>query len=214
LASRGAHPLFDQPSVLADFGYWAKAPHWQPDEAAALSLGFDPKYVNPGTIKPYLEVSSDAYEVDRRSMLIFRALDTGDLARPFRPAEFVRWADRINLELPFELRDAVTQMAALAKPSGNDDGDLRQENERLKRELEQCKMANRDPHPRELRSLQRMVAAMAYSKYGFDPAAARNSAITQIVTDIQLIGQDLDKDTVLTHLRRAFRDLEISLPIV
>jgi hypothetical protein len=212
LASRGAHPLFVQPDVQADFGYWAKAAHWRPDEAAALSLGFEPKYVNPGTIKPYLEVSSDACEVDRRSMLISRALDKGELAQQFSPADFVRWADRINLELPMKLLDAVTQMAALAKPSGNDDGDLRQEIDRLERELEQCKAANRDTHPRERRSLQIMLASMAYHKYGFDPAAARSPAITLIISDIQLIGQNLDKDTVLTHLRRAFDELDISLP--
>jgi hypothetical protein len=210
LASRGAHPVFGQPGVRADFGYWAKAAHWRPDEAAALSLGFEPKYVNPGTIKPYLEVSSDACEVERRSMLISRALDTGELALQFSPADFVRWADRINLKLPKKLREAVTQMAALAKPSGNDGGDLRQEIDQLKRELEQCKAANRETHPRERRSLQIMLAGMAYGKYGFHPAAARNPAITQIVTDIQLIGQNLDKDTVLTHLRCAFDDLDIS----
>lgn len=212
MASRGAHPLFGQPDVQADFGYWAKAAHWRPDEAAALSLGFEPKYVNPGTIKPYLEVSSEACEVDRRSMLISRALDTGELAHQFSPADFVRWADRINLELPMKLLEAVTQMVALAKLSGNDDGDLREENERLKRELEQYKIANRDPHPRERRSLQIILAAVAYSKYGFDPAADRNSAIARIMSDIQLIGQNLDRDTVLTHLRRAFDDLDISLP--
>jgi hypothetical protein len=170
LASRGAHPVFGQPDVRADFGYWAKAAHWRPDEAAALSLGFDPKYVNPGTLKPYLEVSSDAREVDRRSMLISRALDKGELGLQFSPADFVRWADRINLELPMKLREAVTQMAALAKSSGNDDGNLREENDRLKRELEQCKMANRDPHPRERRSLQIMLAGMATVSTGSIPS--------------------------------------------
>ena len=174
-----------------------------------MSLGFDPKYVNPGTIKPHLGVWREASEIDSRLTLISRALDTGDLVLPISPADFVRWADRINLKLPIKMRRAV---GALAKPSDNDDGALRQENDRLKKELDHYKIADRDTHPRELRSLQIILAAVAHCKYGFDPAADRNSATARIVNDIQLIGQNLDKDTVLTHLRRAFRDLEIPLP--
>ena len=56
-----------------------------------------------------------------------------------------------------------------------------------------------------------MVAGMAAGQYGFNPSAERSSATKAIVDDIELLGLSIDKDTVLTHLRGAFRDLDIKL---
>jgi hypothetical protein len=205
------HPLFGQSSAQADLGYWAKVARWDPDEAAALSLGYAPQYVNTRTIKPYLQTSPDADEFDRRLILIVRALDVGLLKRQFGPADFITWADRISLELPKALRDAVAAIGASDKTLHDEIDELRKQNERLKIELDQCKAANEEPHPRERRSFQIIVAGMAWSRYGFNPSAERNSATKAIVDDIALLGRSIDKDTVLTHLRGAFRDLGIKL---
>jgi hypothetical protein len=208
---RHRHPLFGQSSAQADLGYWAKVAHWSPDEAAALSLGYAPRFVNPSTVKPYLHTSPEAEEFDLRSMLIRRALDTGALKQRFSPAEFITWADRISVELPKELRDAVATIGASDKTSHEEADELRKQNALLKTELEQCKAANKDPHPRERRSIQIMVAGMASGRYGFKPSAERSLATKAIVDDIALLGLSIDKDTVLTHLRGAFRDLGIKL---
>ena len=56
-----------------------------------------------------------------------------------------------------------------------------------------------------------MVAGMASRQYGYRPNAERNSATKAIVDDIERLGLSIDKDTVLTHLRAAFRELEIEL---
>jgi hypothetical protein len=208
---RHRHPLFGQSSAQADLGYWAKVAHWNPDEAAALSLGYAPRFVNPSTVKPYLQTSPEAEELDRRSMLICRALDTDVLKQRFSPADFITWADRIRLEVPKELRDAVAIIGAADKTSHDEADELRKQNALLKIELEQCKAANKDPHPRERRSLQIMVVGMASGQYGFNPRAERSLATKAIVDDIERLGLSIDKDTVLTHLRCAFRDLDVKL---
>ena len=204
---RRRHPLFGQSSAQADLGYWAKVAHWNPDEAAALSLGYAPRFVNPNTVKPYLQTSPEAEEFDLRSMLIRRALDTDALKQQFSPTDFITWADRICLELPKELRDAVETIGASDKTSHEEADELRKQNALLKIELEQCKAANKDPHPRERRSLQIMVAGMASGRYGFNPSAERSLATKVIVDDIERLGLSIDKDTVLTHLRAAFREI-------
>ena len=181
-------------------------------EAAALSLGYDPRLVNADTIKPFRETWSDAKAFEQRLVLISRAIEIGPLGPQFSPFDFVGWAARIKLDLPRELRDAVAELASVANASDNELDQLRQENAQIKIRLAQFEVANKDPHPRERTSLQKMVAAMAYAKYGFDPRAPKNPATKKIVTDIGLLGQSIDEDTVLTHLRTAFRDLDIALP--
>lgn len=212
MASRARHSLFNHPDARADAGYWGKMAFWQPAEAAALSLGYEPTVVNLDTIKLYQATGSQAKAFAQRLMLIFRAVEKGTLGPQFSPPDFVDWAARIRLDLPRELRDAVAALAPVVQASDNDLGQLRQEIARLEIELAQYKIANKDPHPRERTSLQKMVAAMAYAKYGFDPRAPKNPATKKIVTDIGLLGQSIDEDTVLTHLRTAFRDLDIALP--
>ena len=178
-----------------------KLAHWHPDEAAALSLGYAPRFVNPDTVKPYFESSSEAQEFDRRLMLISRAVETGTLKHQFSPAEFVAWADRINLELPKGLTVAIAKICTSHNVPSDEVNALREQNALLKLELDQCKAATKDPHPRERRSLQSMVAGMAVARYGFNPNADRNSATKAIVDDIERLGLSIDKDTVLTHLR-------------
>ena len=212
MASRARHSLFDHPDARADPGHWARVAYWHPAEAAALSLGYEPKFVNSDTIKPYVETRSEAKAFYRRLIVVSRAVDKGTLGRFFSPSDFVDWAKRIKIELPRELRDAVAELAPLPNVPDIELGQLRQEIAELKIELAQCKKANNDPHPREKRSLQIMAAVMAHTNYGFDPDAQKNPALKKIVTDIELLGQSLHADTVLTHLRSAFRDQDIALP--
>lgn len=205
------HPFFGHACVKADFGYWAKVPYWTPDEAAALSLTYLPRFVNSDTVKPFLETEPEAAEYARRMVLILRAIDINGLKQQFSPAEFIYWAESLGLRLPRQLRTAVAAVRGAGGASQNEAEELRRQNELLKTELQQCRAANKEPHVRERRSLQTMIAAMSAGRYGFKPISQRNSATSEIVSDIELLGLSLDKDTVLSHLRRAFADLDISL---
>jgi hypothetical protein len=156
------------------------------------------------TVKPHLDSSFKALEFGRRSMLISRAVDTSELMRQFSPPEFVAWADGKNLKLPKKLQEAVARVRGVNK--------IPCEVDELRRQLEECKAACKDTHPRELQSLLRILAGMAAGRYNFNPKADRTSATKAIVDDIERLGLSIDKDTVLKYLRRAFNDLEIDLP--
>lgn len=208
---RQRHPLFDQSDARANFDDWVKTDRWRPEEAAAISLGFEPRYINTDTVKPYLKSSLDADAFDRRLLNVTRAIEKGTLPVLFGPIEFFRWATGNELQLPAALVEAITRLLSLRQPEAPELAALRVEIANLKRELERATTADRDLRPRERRSFQVMIAGMA-TKYGFDPNADRNSAVANIVGDIQLIGLSIDKDTVLTHLRSAHSDLEIQLP--
>lgn len=208
---RQRHPLFGQSDARANFDDWVKTDRWRPDEAAAIWLGFEPRYINPDTVKPYLKSSLDADAFDRRLMLVTRAIEKGTLPVLFGPIEFFRWATGNDVQLPAALVEAIKKLPSARQPETPEHSALRAENEKLKRELEAAKTAGRDLRPRERKSFQTMIAGMA-TKYGFNPNADRNSAVANIVLDIELLGLSIDKNTVLTQLRKAYRDQEIQLP--
>jgi hypothetical protein len=122
---RHRHPLFDRSETRADLGFWAKVSYWSPDEAAALSLGYAPEFVNSSTVKPYLGASNRADEFGRRLMLVSRAVEAGLLKPLFSPCDFVNWADGIAIPLPNEFRNAVATIGALFKRSENETAELR-----------------------------------------------------------------------------------------
>ena len=211
MSQRKPHPLFDQSEARVDIDHWIRTDVWRTDEAAAISLGFEPRFVNTETLKPYLQSSQQAEDFDRRLMKIVRAIEKGTLTELFGPIEFFRWATGNDLQLPPDMVEAITTLPSLRQPEPPELEALRVENEILKRELETSKAANRDLRPRELRSLQIMVAAMA-KKFGFDPNASRTSAVAEIVRAAELIGCSIDPHTVLTHLLNAYRDQGIQRP--
>lgn len=56
---------------------------------------------------------------------------------------------------------------------------------------------------RQNASLHKMLIAMAIDKYGFKPAAPRNSAPAAIAGACERRGVPVDQETVLAHLRNA-----------
>jgi hypothetical protein len=100
--------FFHRPYARADFEHWSKAAHWTLDEAIALSFGKAPERVTWETVKPYLQVSSFAFQYQRRRDLAIRALAWKQLFDPCLPGIFLAWAKRNDLAIPPELETAVT----------------------------------------------------------------------------------------------------------
>ena len=142
-------------------------------------------------------------------MLISRALAVNALEQRLSPANFIAWADCFRIQLPAALREAVATITPWDKPAHRDLEELRKQNEVLRGELEQFKAANKDLKAKERRSLQILVATMAWRHYDYIPNSARNLATKLIVDDASLLGLSIDKDTVLNHLRQAFSDLGV-----
>jgi hypothetical protein len=95
--------FFNHPSSQADFSYWILMPHWQPEEAVALSMGKEPRMVTEKTLKDNLSRrlnrSVFAQEFFKRKTHIRRAQDIGDLGKHIDPTSFRNWTKRHNWNL-------------------------------------------------------------------------------------------------------------------
>ena len=52
-----------------------------------------------------------------------------------------------------------------------------------------------------------MLGGMALAKYGYDPKAARNPAVTAIVADLDAAGVHVDADTVRKWIKEAAENM-------
>jgi len=103
----------------ADFEHWMRVALWNADEAVALSLGREPDArFGWGYVSQLLEISEFARAYERRRLLVYRAIQAGDLPNQMRPDQFMRWAAALKLEVPDALGPASTarQLPARAHP--------------------------------------------------------------------------------------------------
>lgn len=105
--SREALFFFNDVSADARFEYWTELSLWEPEEAAALSLGKDPKIINRKQLKKKLgSIYNNSLFVSNyieRVELISRAVKVGSIKSPINPAAFLSWAEDTGLEIPAEL---------------------------------------------------------------------------------------------------------------
>jgi hypothetical protein len=107
--------FFNQPSSKPDFSYWIYMPHWQPEEAVALSMGKEPRIVTEKTLKDNLSSrlnhSAFAREFLKRKEHIRRAQDIGDLDKHIDPTSFSNWASNHDWELDDGCKAALKMCA-------------------------------------------------------------------------------------------------------
>jgi hypothetical protein len=188
--------FFHKPSANADFDFWSKAAYWTLDEAVALSFGKDPKKVYWDGIKSLVERSSFIQGYGKVRELANRAKAAGLLKEPTLPLAFVLWAKKNDLAFPEQLEKNVTAQAqkgavpaahAVASPK------LPTPAKDKKDELK----------TREKDTLLKLVIGMAVEGYRYDPKAAKNTAVADIVSDLNKLGLSLDADTVRRWLKEA-----------
>ena len=175
--------FFNRPEARANYAFWGVAPYWTTEEAAALSFGKEPKRVNGQIIRSLPgELSVFIGEYIRRLELVSRAVEVGQLSDPITPRAFARWAKKISIEIPDELRDQVSS-TGLTQQSA--------------REMERI-------------SLLKIILGMAIAKYEYKPGADRNTATGKnrgsITSDLQIQGLDLDPDTIRGYLKKAVEE--------
>ena len=96
----------------ADFTHWLRAALWNADEAIDLSLGKEPDIrFGWNHVSRVLQISEFARAYEKRRLLIYRAIQAGDLPNPMRPERFMRWADTLALSVPKELTLAPAPQA-------------------------------------------------------------------------------------------------------
>jgi hypothetical protein len=95
--------IWNQPCAAMNIAHWARAPIWTLDEATALSLGKDPRWVNWQVVGPHMGESPFAEAYGLRRDLLMRAKAVGELNDPDHPTRFLFWLKRASLPLSDEL---------------------------------------------------------------------------------------------------------------
>ncbi len=102
--------IFNQPRADADIEHWSRMSLWTLDEAIALSLGKDPRLVSWDNVRSSVQISSFAARYSARRDIILRAKQAGQLWEQTIPGVFIAWADRMNVDLPSPLVDAIKRL--------------------------------------------------------------------------------------------------------
>jgi hypothetical protein len=187
--------FFNRPGAGADFVHWSRAAYWSIHEGVALLLGKAPDVVNWESVRDYAEVSPFAREYAKLRDLALRAQESGQLALRTEPSTFFDWAKRTGIEYPSELEEQVmsttraTRAEAVTEPpQAPPQNVVSKEKPLLTRERD---------------TVLKMLGGMAVMKYGYDPKAVRNTAISAIVDDLDAAGVHVDTDTVRKWIREA-----------
>lgn len=212
-----------------DFGYWAKLPYWNIEEAVALVLGRDPKYANRKGVQPYLNVSWGARQYEQTLVIAERAVGMQQLTNGTIPGPFLAWAKRYDISVPAELEAAVTKYGGfIGDWKTLYDQALAQRDAALERENKLADMIETAKHqvadltsqlstraalaatgskprkeadPREVDTLRKLCIGLAIGGYGYNPADRRSTKVPEIVSDLERLGVMVSDDTVRKHLK-------------
>ena len=176
----------------------ARLAYWSIDEGVALLLGKTPDIVHWETVRDYADVSPFVRRYAQIRDLALRARESGQLALRTEPRVFLEWAKRTGIAYSCELDEHVrstavgTQTAAIIDPAETRHEAVTKEKPLLTRERD---------------TVLKMLGGMALGKYGYDPKATRNTAITAIGDDLDAAGVHVDADTIRKWMREAADNL-------
>lgn len=156
--------------------------------------------------------------------LVMRASEVGLLSLPLiSPTKFIEWLKHIRFPVPQRLEAALrenggniddwkTAFERLQRDSEAERAAAADEIAKLKAELEntlQQPETRQSEHPKAVKSMQKILLAVAVKKYHFK-TDKRNSAASNITSHIQELGMNLDEDTVRKILQKSAEDLEFN----
>lgn len=172
---------------IADFVYWARQAFFSVDELTCLSIGFDPrqeiaKRIDAITAKdPHFQYQSVKFLIERHQLLT-RQFNPNGYEKRVRPADFLRWVDRMEFEVHPDF------LALLRKYHGP----------------EQQRSPSR-PLPkqdrREIDTIAQLFTAMAIDQLGYNPRSARSSVPREIGELASEMGLSISDDTVRKFLK-------------
>lgn len=227
--TREGDELFTNNSYELDRIYWLRLAWWSLEEAVAISLGRDPRYVNWLTVEKYTNASEHAYQYALRRETIFRAKDAGHLLDPTLAGHFLTWVLRVNLpcsvdhyELPPHtplympslepgvqpdpMQTDPNLMSLLSETQARNE-ELKATNQQLERELTAAQERREVSAPARS-ALMKLVYAMAKEKYGYNPNASRSSTTSKIRDDLNFVGLDMDPKRIREYLEMAAKEVQ------
>lgn len=215
-AAREAAYRYNLPADAATYSYWSKASYWTLNEAIMLARGRRPEAFDERTMQQNVQISAFAGEFARWKELARRAVAMRQLHDPVVPSIFLAWAQRV--ELPVEpalvatveatgvqIADGQSIAETRAKTIETYISTVAQLTEMVERltsaRNEKGEPAQKDVSTRERDSLLKLVIGMAMKGYAYVPTASRNSATSDIASDLASLGIGLDADTIRKWLK-------------
>lgn len=201
LAEQEESQWYNRPSYKADFVYWSKMPFWTIEEGLILTTGRDPAQVS----KEKVDKKSSGYtlaEFLRSTVeLANRNISVGRLNPQNSPHDFLSWAkeSQISCSVPDALQSAVETFGAAPPASANTESDFDTSS------IQTRKATN--PDPRYVRTLQKMIIAMAVDCYGFNPSDNRSGVVNDIANALASVGLSVSEDTIRSALKKAAKHL-------
>jgi hypothetical protein len=176
------------PDISADYHQWARAREWTWDELEYLLVGIDPHKLS----KIGRDVNLDIRESERvpiRNELDFQRR-LGDRKYSLQPDEAIEILKSTDIVAPPELIDAVRlpKRPAVVDQSPSP--------------------AQKSAQTKKYNRLLDLFLVVAIKKYGWRPISKSNSAVSEIVSDAELLGLGpLDDHTVRARLDDAAKSL-------
>ncbi len=173
---------------------WSAKPYWYLDDIVALISGVDPILVREHEGFSY---SDEQLQLQRAASDALDFQFDGNLgSRQLKPLAAIEYFGRFGLEFPEALVKAIRNRA---------------DHEELPKTREETSAVS-ERHEitalkKRLATLQRLSLLLAIAGYSYDPKASRNPSINEIVSDGDLHGLPISKDTVRNHLAEAAREL-------
>ncbi len=220
--------FFDRPSAEADFQEWYRMPNWSLEEALALSLGKNPKKVNPDSLDNYSNYNNNFNSTHKSSSLykeyklrmetLIRYINSKKISAHPTPLEFINWLQENDFSIPKELEKLVYERWGKPVDLQSQYKQLKIENQKIKETLEiqekqltellkEKQILNNDINRlsqsfsvRERESMVKLIVVMAVSEYKYNPKAQRNKAVSNILQDFKRLGLSLDRTTILKFL--------------
>jgi hypothetical protein len=176
--------FFNCPGAQADISRWKRKKHWHPEEAVALSLGKNPKIVNPETLSQLRRpMSPFVSEFQARMNTLQRVISAGHISTPLARRAFIDWAVKEGFSLPSEFN--ATHRTDPSEEEAKDD----------------------EINPKTLHVFYCFLVGMAMKHYNFDPdydpkQGHKSEVFSKMVHDLD--GKlRVDVKTLRTHMNRA-----------
>jgi hypothetical protein len=195
-----------------DYRKWARAPYWSAKQCVALATGEDPDRIGVFLVLYHQDLHEKVLEAQRNKELPDR----------IRPIVFLEWAREHKIDFPDELEKGVStnevDIAQLEDRYGQLErrhDELRRDNQELRSELgrlraaadadasrrKAVKKAVKEPSTKERNYLNKLIIGMATGGYGWPPWDSKSPVPKAIRSDLQILGLDMDEQTILDHLR-------------
>lgn len=206
--------FFNEPKAAADFEHWGRMDLWNLDEAASLSFGKDPRVVSRKRVEAILSYTSPfASKYRDLCEVIERAVQAKSLSFPIKPEIFVAWTERNGILFPENLKAIVKARGQETPDWKARYGDLSEKTTKmiaeqesriadLTQELEKA-LAEKPLKTRERDTVCKIIIGMAVRGYAYNPQAKKNTAISDIASDIQHLGLSVDQDTIRRWVQEA-----------